>query len=152
MIKKEITKLTDLDNFTKNFIPLLSDNPLIYLKGDLGSGKTTFVKSLLKNLGYKDIVSSPTFSLVNNYIINGVTIYHCDFYRLNSENEIFNLAIEEFIGNTIVIIEWPDLFEKIRDYEKIEINISLDGNKRFIEIKSSNQCNLKLIDKIYQDI
>jgi tRNA threonylcarbamoyladenosine biosynthesis protein TsaE len=152
MIKKEITELTDLDNVTKKFIPLLKNNPLIYLRGDLGAGKTTFVKSLLNNLGYQDIVSSPTFSLVNNYVINDLQIFHCDFYRLESENEIFNLAIEEFIGNTIVIIEWPDLFEKISDYKKIEINISLNGDKRFVEIKSSNACNLKLINKIYQDI
>ena len=152
MIKKEITELTDLDNFTKKFIPLLQNNPLIYLRGDLGAGKTTFVQSLLKNLGYQDIVSSPTFSIVNNYVIKGLEIYHCDFYRLESENEIFNLAIEEFIGNTIVIIEWPNLFEIISDYEKIEIKISLNGKKRFVEIKSSNVCNLKLINKIYQDI
>jgi tRNA threonylcarbamoyladenosine biosynthesis protein TsaE len=150
MNKKEITSLEDLDKFTLAFIPLLENNPLIYLKGDLGTGKTAFVKSLLRNLGYNELVTSPTFSLVNYYDLKDYKIYHCDFYRLESEHEILNLAIEEFVANNIVIIEWPDLFDEINNFDRIEINISLLDKKRYIEVTSSNQCKLKLINTIYQ--
>ena len=93
MIKIEITDLKALFEFATKFIPILKSKPLIFLEGDLGSGKTTFVRLLLESLGYNDVVPSPTFNLMNLYNVRDYKICHCDIFRLTSSNELFNLAI-----------------------------------------------------------
>jgi len=151
MIKIEITSLNALSDFAKKFIPILKSNPLICLEGDLGSGKTAFVKVLLEHLGYGGIVSSPTFNLMNLYEIGEYEIYHCDLYRLTNSNELFNLAIEDLIGDSIVIVEWPDLLKEIIQNEYINIKFEFNqSNKRHIVVTTRNRWNLNLLEQIYQ--
>lgn len=93
----------------QTFINNLQDQDVIYLHGDLGSGKTTFVQEVLKGLGYEDPVRSPTFTLVNRYPLKDRTVLHLDLYRIEDPSELQPLALEEEVGQpgTITFIEWP---------------------------------------------
>ncbi|MBL6785444.1 MAG: tRNA (adenosine(37)-N6)-threonylcarbamoyltransferase complex ATPase subunit type 1 TsaE [Rickettsiales bacterium] len=150
MIKIEITDIKQLNLITKKLIPIIGNKSLILLDGDLGAGKTTFVKSILQNLGYNKIVSSPTFNIMNIYEFNNMTVCHCDLYRLKSENELVNISIEDFIGNSIVFVEWPDLLIKNTSYDSINLKFELKtNNKRFIIISTKNKCKLEQLKQTF---
>ena len=93
-------------------INLISKNTakIIFLKGDLGTGKTTLVKEILKVYGLSESVTSPTFTIVEPYLIGNKKIYHMDLYRIESRKELEVLGIEEYSNesNSILFIEWPE--------------------------------------------
>jgi tRNA threonylcarbamoyladenosine biosynthesis protein TsaE len=102
----------------------------------MGVGKTTLIKELSLQLGVTDIVSSPTFSIVNEYISssNG-KIYHFDFYRLENEKEAFDMGYEEyFFGDDYCFIEWPENIPNLIEDNMVIIKMELSGKKRVIEI------------------
>lgn len=106
--------------------------------GELGSGKTTFIKSFCKILGYKDNVDSPSFTIVNEYLLeNTLMIYHLDLYRLNSQNEVLEAGISEIIDDqqNFVFIEWPDLIKDI---------LQDDFAKLFVKMINENERELSL--------
>ena len=109
---------------------------VVLLKGDLGAGKTNFTKGLAKSLGIEEIVTSPTFTILNEHYGNDLNLYHFDFYRLEDENELKELGFDEFIGKTdgICVIEWfekaPSILPKTFIY--IEIEKLGDYERKFI--------------------
>ncbi|MBL4707541.1 MAG: tRNA (adenosine(37)-N6)-threonylcarbamoyltransferase complex ATPase subunit type 1 TsaE [Flavobacteriales bacterium] len=105
---------------------------IISFRGDLGAGKTTLIKNICNFLGVKDEVTSPTFSIVNEYEThNKKTIYHFDFYRLESEEEAFDMGIEDYFYSTkLCLMEWPSKIEGLLPNDRIEVSISIVGNKR----------------------
>ena len=111
------------------------------ITGFLGSGKTTFIKSLCESLGVINTMSSPTYSIVNEYNTNfKYKIFHFDLYRLTSEQELFELGFEDYIlSNNYVFIEWPDLAIPYLD-SYLRIIINTENNNRYLRaeiIKSS---------------
>lgn len=108
--------------------------------GEMGVGKTRFIKSLCKGLNVLDVVSSPTFSIVNQYLNkNDDFIYHFDFYRTNNKEEIFDIGYEEYIySSSYCFIEWPEKIESLLPNNYIKIEMILDGNNRKINIKEIN--------------
>ena len=108
--------------------------------GEMGVGKTRFIKSLCKRLDVLDVVSSPTFSIVNHYLNkNNDFIYHFDFYRTNNKEEIFDIGYEEYIySSSYCFIEWPEKIESLLPNNYIKIEMILDGNNRKINIKEIN--------------
>tara|TARA_Y100000746_G_scaffold216486_1_gene211471 strand:+ start:6064 stop:6492 length:429 start_codon:yes stop_codon:yes gene_type:complete len=108
--------------------------------GEMGVGKTRFIKSLCKGLDVLDVVSSPTFSIVNQYLNkNNDFIYHFDFYRANNKEEIFDIGYEEYIySSSYCFIEWPEKIESLLPNNYIKIEMILDGNNRKINIKEIN--------------
>ena len=96
--------------------------------GDLGSGKTTLIKSLAREMGVKDNISSPTFSIVNEYCGEKSPIYHIDLYRLKNVYEAIDIGIEEYLyGDGVCMIEWPQIILKICPYPHIKIEIENMG-------------------------
>ncbi len=86
---------------------------VVYLEGDLGAGKTTLVRGLLRHLGYSGAVKSPTYSLVELHAISGLNLYHFDFYRLNQPEEFLDAGLDEYFSPTgeqsgVCLVEWPD--------------------------------------------
>lgn len=134
-----VSNLKDTEILAKKFAKLLRGGEVILLNGDLGAGKTTFTKFLLKNLGVKDEVTSPTFTIMREYKTKKFDIYHFDMYRLSSGEEAKAFGLEDYIyssnDRSIVIIEWSQNIKDILVGKFIEINITLvDEDKRKFEI------------------
>ena len=89
--------------------PLLHPGLVITLEGDLGAGKTTLVRGLLRALGYGNKVKSPTYTLVEVHVVSGLNLYHFDFYRFNEPEEYLDAGLDEyFLGDGVCLVEWPD--------------------------------------------
>lgn len=110
MVKIKIDTLSQLPAAAQELLRLFGAEKVVAFEGEMGSGKTTIIKALCDCLGIKDNVSSPTFSIVNEYFTeNGETIYHFDFYRLKSLREALDIGVEEyFYSGAYCFIEWPE--------------------------------------------
>ncbi len=110
--------------------------------GQMGAGKTTLIRALVKNLGAEGSANSPTFGIVNEYHrVNGDVLgYHFDFYRLNNETEALDLGFEEYLNqNAWVFIEWPEMINSLLPEERTEIHIKIvDELHREIKVKLVN--------------
>jgi len=137
MYQFEIDSLSKIDEVAEKFINITQEHKLFAFYGAMGSGKTTFIKAICKKMGVKEIVSSPTFTLVNEYTTNQKKlIYHFDFFRINTEEEVYDYGYEEyFFSNNICFMEWPEKIEHILPQETIKIEIKeLENGKRLILI------------------
>lgn len=135
-ISMQATELEELEDIAKKVIELSSDSKIILLEGELGSGKTALTKFICKLLHVKDEVSSPTFSLVNEYQTeNGETIYHFDLYRLNSIEEAIDIGCEEYFNSgNLCLIEWPKLAMGLIPEERVQIAIEMQEKNRLFNI------------------
>ncbi len=128
-----------------DILDLYKGTKILLLNGELGSGKTTFVKGFLKGLGCNEIVTSPTFTIVQEYDCRE-KIYHIDLYRLSDLHEAIDIGIDDYLNSgSYVFIEWPNDIEKIiyRDY--LIINFKLENiNSRIIEVRHISLKNNKL--------
>ena len=116
----------DTINFAKEFAKTLKKDDIIVLNGDLGSGKTKFTQGILEFFGLGDEISSPTFTIVNEYKNEKITIYHFDVYRLKNEDDFFDIGGEDYFGNGICIIEWGSIISSILPKNAIFIDIEKD--------------------------
>ena len=129
--------LDEIEEVAKSLIDEINDVNLILFKGELGSGKTTLIKSILKNLGVKENITSPTFSIVNQYSTSNLLINHFDLYRVKSLKELDVIGFEEYLDNKgISFIEWPEIAISKISYRYIEIYIKfIDEKSREITLK-----------------
>jgi len=108
---------------------LKKDYNLFIFKGDLGLGKTTLIKHWLQNIGVNDPITSPTFSIINEYRLANEPIYHIDCYRLKTEEEALEIGIEEYLdGGQLCLIEWPELIINMLPLPYIGVSISSNEN------------------------
>ena len=115
-----------------------ASNKVLLFHGEMGSGKTTLIKEICKQLKVEDAISSPTFSLVNEYHSKtGEKIYHFDFYRIEDENEAYDIGFEDYLdSNNWCFIEWPENVENLLPLDAVEIKISIvDNQQRNIQLK-----------------
>ncbi|HMG15443.1 MAG TPA: tRNA (adenosine(37)-N6)-threonylcarbamoyltransferase complex ATPase subunit type 1 TsaE [Saprospiraceae bacterium] len=134
MKKEWIFKLEDIDNITTEIALSLEEGTKIFLIGPMAAGKTTLTKSLVASLGSKDAVTSPTYSLVNEYKLEKAAflIKHIDLYRLNSIEEALDIDIEDHLyDSSICIIEWPEIIEPLAPENVLRLILSvLPNNQR----------------------
>ncbi len=122
--------LESLDTVAQTVLNALTHKVILF-DGDMGTGKTTLIKALVKQLGSTDDVSSPTFSIVNNYEASNSDIYHFDLYRLNSVEEAYDFGIEDYLeSNNWLFIEWPQIIESLLPKEHHIISLELIGTKK----------------------
>jgi tRNA threonylcarbamoyladenosine biosynthesis protein TsaE len=121
--------LADLEEVAKAFIERAGNQTVWLLQGEMGSGKTTFIKTLCTQLGVTDVMSSPTFSIVNEYLTkNNTRIFHFDFYRIKSEAEAYDIGTEEyFYSGNYCFIEWPEKIPSLIPAERAEVSIVPDN-------------------------
>ena len=124
--------------------PFIGIGKIAYLKGPLGAGKTTIVKGITEFYKCSQPAKSPTFILVTSYF-GDISINHCDFFRLNNSEEIFDLALEEYLEDGNLIIEWPEIGEKYLPEPDLEIILEHTdlSSKRKIIIRSNKKENLE---------
>ncbi len=123
-------------DFGKSFAQNMKKGSLLALYGDLGTGKTQFIKGVCTGLGVQDDVTSPTFTLMNIYD-GREKIFHFDFYRLSSDSQIFDLGIDDFIfSDGICLIEWAEKAERFLPVNRIDVRFDYgeDENDRIIKI------------------
>ncbi len=126
-----------LDRAAGKLLKHFGGNRIFAFYGSMGAGKTTFIKSVCKALGATDIVTSPTFTLVNEYrTTRGESIYHIDFYRIKKQEEVFDFGIEEYLtGDSYCFMEWPELIEEILPAGTIRVRITVDsGEQRTLSV------------------
>ena len=119
----------------REFIAAMGDNTVFALYGKMGAGKTTFIKALCQELGVEDVVTSPTFAVINEYRsdIAGELIYHFDFYRIKKLEEVYDMGYEDyFYSGALCFIEWPELVEELLPGNTIKVTIEEleDGSRK----------------------
>ncbi len=128
-------RVGDVEGLAEVARELFGANPngrIFALNGSMGAGKTTLVKSICAFLGSSDTVTSPTFSMVNEYLLpTGQPVYHFDFYRLKSLEEAYNIGYEEyFYSGNYCFVEWPAIIEPLLPPDSIRVNITEENGVR----------------------
>ena len=129
----KIQSLESIHEAAREFIAAMGDNTVFALYGKMGAGKTTFVKALCEELGVTDVITSPTFAIVNEYRSDsGELIYHFDFYRIKKLEEVYDMGYEDyFYSGALCFIEWPELVEELLPGNTVKVTIeeNEDGSR-----------------------
>ena len=134
---KEAKTLGDLTAIAEWIIATARED-VILLEGEMGAGKTTLIKAICTSLGVEDEVSSPTYSLVNEYYSpRAGTIYHFDLYRIEDETEALDMGIEEYLySGNLCLIEWPEKISNLLPNECAVVKVQVAEGKRIFELKT----------------
>lgn len=128
-----INSLDTIHAAARQFADSIGTSRVFAFYGKMGAGKTTFVKALCEVLGCADVITSPTFAIVNEYTDGeGSPVYHFDFYRIKKLDEVYDMGYEEyFYSGALCLIEWPELIEDIlpEDAVRVTIEEQADGNR-----------------------
>jgi len=132
----EIVNLSGLPKAAREFSDQIGKYKVFAFQGEMGSGKTTFIKALCQYLGVLENISSPTFALVNEYLLpNGGFIYHFDCYRLKNIAEAYDIGAEEyFASGHFCFIEWPEKIRPLLPDDTVWVSISIQNNCRVLEL------------------
>ena len=132
MISIEIKDIEHIREAAREFINHIGDHRVFAFYGKMGAGKTTFVKAVCEELGVNDVITSPTFSIINEYTAppstlhpSPSTIYHFDFYRIKKLEEVYDMGYEDyFYSGALCFIEWPELIEDILPDDAVRVSIA----------------------------
>ena len=121
-----INNLESIREAARTFIGQISDHKVFAFYGNMGAGKTTFVKAVCEELGVEDVITSPTFAIVNEYrsATTAELIYHFDFYRIKKIEEVYDMGYEDyFFSGSLCFIEWPELIEALLPEDAVKVHI-----------------------------
>ena len=122
----KIQSLEQIHEAARQFVTAMDDNTVFAFYGKMGAGKTTFIKAVCEELGVEDVITSPTFAIVNEYRsdVAGELIYHFDFYRIKKLEEVYDMGYEDyFYSGAVCFIEWPELIEELLPGNTIKVII-----------------------------
>ena len=128
----KIQNIDTIRESAREFIQNIGDRKVFAFYGKMGAGKTTFVKAICEELGVEDVITSPTFAIVNEYEANNQSIYHFDFYRIKRLEEVYDMGYEDyFYSGALCFIEWPELIDDLlpEDAMKVTITENADGTR-----------------------
>lgn len=140
MVEILIKNIDTIREAAKEFVAAMGEEKIFAFYGVMGAGKTTLIKAVCEELGVEDVITSPTFAIVNEYTAqtekySNTPIYHFDFYRIKKVEEVFDMGYEDyFYSGWLCFIEWPELIEDLlpEDTKKITILQEQDGSRRIV--------------------
>ncbi len=136
-MKLTIHSIEDITPAAQEFIAAMGDNTVFAFYGKMGAGKTTFIKAVCQALGVTDVINSPTFAIVNEYLDGqGSPIYHFDFYRIKRLQEVLDIGYEDYIySGCVCFMEWPELIEDLLPADAVRVTITQqEDGTRVIEM------------------
>ena len=121
----KINHIYDINEVARQFVDQMGDHKIFAFYGKMGAGKTTFIKAMCEELGVTDVINSPTFAIVNEYMDGkGEAIYHFDFYRIKRVEEVYDIGFDEYIySGNLCLMEWPELIEQLLPEETVRVDI-----------------------------
>ena len=130
MFERNHIGLAQLHHTAKELVASFPSSRIFAFYGEMGSGKTTFIQEICRSLKSPDVVTSPTFAIINEYFTSsGSAIYHFDFYRLKDIREVYDLGYEDyFFGGDYCLIEWPEKIETLLPDKHVKVTISEEGS------------------------
>jgi tRNA threonylcarbamoyladenosine biosynthesis protein TsaE len=130
---------------------VIGDGLKIWLHGNLGAGKTTLSRGILRGMGYNDKVKSPTYTLVEPYVISGLSLYHFDLYRFIDEEEWEEAGFREYFNaNSVCLVEWPEKAGKLLPAPDIEVWLAIDGAGRKARLQAHTTQGQQCLDSLPQ--
>lgn len=130
----KINSLDEMRKAAQEFVAAMGDRTVFAFYGKMGAGKTTFIKAVCEELGVEDVINSPTFAIVNEYVDGkGEPVYHFDFYRIKKEQEVLDIGYEDYVySGHVCFMEWPELIENLLpdDAVKVTIEEETDGSRK----------------------
>lgn len=129
----KIKSIEEIAVAAKDFVAAMGERKVFAFYGKMGAGKTTFIKAVCEELGVEDVINSPTFAIVNEYVDGkGEPVYHFDFYRIKNQQEVMDLGYEDYVySGHVCFMEWPELIENLLpdDAVKVTIEEEIDGGR-----------------------
>lgn len=124
-MKIKIDSLDNIQTAAKQFVDNMGTSKVFAFYGKMGAGKTTFIKAICEVFGVDDVITSPTFAIVNEYTAaSGTPIYHFDFYRIKKIEEVYDMGYEDyFYSNNLCFLEWPELIENLLPGDAVRVTI-----------------------------
>ena len=131
-MKLVLNNLSDIDTIAKKFVENMGNRKVFAFYGEMGAGKTTFIKAICGALGVTETITSPTFAIVNEYEKEeGAPIFHFDFYRIKDIDEAYDFGYEDyFYSGNICFIEWPQLVEPLLPENVVKVQIVIEDNEQ----------------------
>ena len=128
------------DEFGAELAKVVKPGLMIALSGDLGAGKTALVRAMLRALGYQGKVKSPTYTLVESYVISGLYLYHFDFYRFNDQNEWHEAGFREYFNkNSVCLVEWPEKAGDLLPQSDLRISLDIRESGRDVTVEAGSE-------------
>ena len=129
-----IKDVSEIDVAAKKFVAAMGDRKVFAFYGKMGAGKTTFIKAVCEELGVQDVINSPTFAIVNEYVDGeGEPIYHFDFYRIKNQQEALDIGYEDYVySGNVCFMEWPELIENLLPDDAVKVTIEEEEEGRLV--------------------